>query len=281
MTDREQTVVMFIKPEDIEAMNDTKQAQPFRIDTVAFIYMMGGRGKLLLNLSEYELEKRDFVTILPGSLLKLVDWSGDFNAYLILFSNHYLMDLDLWKNAIYSVPDIIKNPVLHTTDDRNASFMGSYCKMLHEIYINDGITYKEEIMKNMLEAIMFAVSGFYKDQCREEHKNEVKFSRNYELLTDFVHLVAKHYEYEREVAFYADRMCITPKHLGYVVKSTSGLLASETIAAAVIMDAKSKLKSTNMTVRQISDSLNFPNPSFFGKYFKKHVGITPKQYRDN
>jgi AraC-like DNA-binding protein len=79
--------------------------------------------------------------------------------------------------------------------------------------------------------------------------------------------------------FYADRMCFTPKYLSKVIKENSGKSANSWIDDYVILEAKAMLKSTNMTVQQINDELNFPSQSFFGKYFKRIVGVSPKEYK--
>lgn len=91
----------------------------------------------------------------------------------------------------------------------------------------------------------------------------------------------KYYRTERHVNFYAQKLCISPKHLTSTVKALTGRNVSSIIAAAVILDAKTQLHSSNNTVKQIAYSLNFPNASFFGKYFRRHTGMTPLDYRNS
>jgi AraC-like DNA-binding protein len=97
----------------------------------------------------------------------------------------------------------------------------------------------------------------------------------------FLNLVQTHYREERGLKFYADRLCLTPIHLSRVIKSASHKSANDWIDEHVILEAKALLKSTSMTVQQISEELNFPSQSFFGKYFKRIVGVSPKEYRGN
>jgi len=92
-------------------------------------------------------------------------------------------------------------------------------------------------------------------------------------------LVENHYKEHRGLEFYADKLFITPKHLSKVVKTTSGKPANEWIDEYVVLEAKALLKSTNMTVEQISNELNFPSQSFFGKYFKRVTGMSPREYK--
>jgi AraC-like DNA-binding protein len=82
---------------------------------------------------------------------------------------------------------------------------------------------------------------------------------------------------ERSIGFYADKLCLTPKYL--TIKEMSGKLAGEWIDDYVMLEAKVLLKSTNMTVQQISERLNFTTQSHFGTYFKRLAGVSPKEYR--
>jgi YesN/AraC family two-component response regulator len=91
--------------------------------------------------------------------------------------------------------------------------------------------------------------------------------------------VQTHYREQRGLDFYADKLCITPKHLSKVIKAISDKPANDWIDEHVVLEAKALLKSTNMTIEQISDELNFPSQSFFGKYFKRVTGMSPKEYK--
>jgi len=91
--------------------------------------------------------------------------------------------------------------------------------------------------------------------------------------------VQSHYKEERSLEFYADKLCLTCKYISKVIKETSGKTANDIIDEHVALEVKALLKSTNMTIDQISETLNFPSQSFFGKYFKRITGISPKEYK--
>jgi AraC-like DNA-binding protein len=99
------------------------------------------------------------------------------------------------------------------------------------------------------------------------------------LVEKFLDLAQTHYKEQRELNFYADKLCLTPKHLSKVVRKTSGTTANGWIDNHVILEAKALLKSTDMTILQISEELNFPSQSFFGKYFKRCTGMSPSEYK--
>lgn len=101
------------------------------------------------------------------------------------------------------------------------------------------------------------------------------------LADKFLKLVEMNYKAEREINFYAGKLSLTPKYLSKLIREISSNSASEWIHRYVMLEAKSLLRSTNMTIQQISDELNFTSQSFFGKYFKQHEGMSPKDYRNS
>ena len=109
--------------------------------------------------------------------------------------------------------------------------------------------------------------------------NRQSSSRKKEICKELIHKITQHYLTERRAQFYANQLGISLQHLSTTVKQVTGKNILDIIAYVVIMDAKAKLKSTNMTIQEIAYSLNFPSASFFGKYFKRYVGITPLEFR--
>ena len=95
----------------------------------------------------------------------------------------------------------------------------------------------------------------------------------------FLKMVKDNFRSERQLKYYADMLCITPRYLSRVVKDTTGSTAADWIERYVVLEARALLKSTDMTIQQISDYLNFPSQTFFGKYFKRRTGLSPKEYR--
>ena len=104
-------------------------------------------------------------------------------------------------------------------------------------------------------------------------------SRQEVMFRHFIELVSRHHVQEREIGYYADRLCVTPKYFSSVIRAVTGKSAAWWIRHTVIIHAKNLLKSSQLTIQQISDALQFPNPSCFGQYFKRQTGMTPKEFR--
>ena len=94
-------------------------------------------------------------------------------------------------------------------------------------------------------------------------------------------LVQQSFKEERQIDFYATRLGVTPKHLSRMLKQSTGFTAAEWIKNYILLEAKVMLKSSTLTMGQISKQLNFPSQSFFAKFFKKATGMTPKQFRNS
>jgi YesN/AraC family two-component response regulator len=122
-----------------------------------------------------------------------------------------------------------------------------------------------------------------KNRTRSQKDNiPAVFSPEFENLVNTEYTYNKqNYNHTRNVAWYAKKLKISNIHLCTTVKKVTGNTCAEIIAHMVIMDAKSQLKSSQLSIQNISDSLNFANVSFFGKYFKRYVGMSPLEYRNN
>jgi YesN/AraC family two-component response regulator len=117
----------------------------------------------------------------------------------------------------------------------------------------------------------------------DEQKTKIQTkpaTRKDEIFHMFIREVEKNYKMERNVTFYADKLCISPKYLSSVIHDVSGRYATEWIDGFVILESKAMLKSNGNTIKEICNKLNFANQSFFAKYFKQHTGLTPKEYRN-
>lgn len=106
-----------------------------------------------------------------------------------------------------------------------------------------------------------------------------KTTRRDEIVARFLQCVADNYRTHRELSFYANQLCLSLKYMSHVVFEQTGRHPTQWIKDYVILDAKTMLRSRRYTVQQVADELNFPNQSFFGKYFKEAVGVSPKKWK--
>ena len=137
-----------------------------------------------------------------------------------------------------------------------------------------------EIVSELIAATIYKVGDILTHYMEKhpEMDNPVH-NRAEEYFKQFTELLGEHYTRERSVGYYARQLCITPKYLTTLIKRISGKSVSEWIDSYVILEAKTLLKYSNMSVQEIAYYLNFPNQSFFGSYFKRNTGMSPSQYK--
>lgn len=224
---------------------------------------------------DYALSQGQIFTLLPRQTIKVIAQSSDFFGQLLVFPIDFMPDY-LSPINYEVIFRMIEDPVLSVSPETMRSILQMH-SLIVENYNSKGKAYKEEIVKTMLLAVVLEVGSEYAKH-QQTRLPAVK-TRKEELTETFITLLLTHYKQGHHVAFYADKMSITPKYLSATVKEVIGLGALQCINEVVIAKTKSCLRSSQLTVLQISEEFNFPNASFFGRYFKQHTGETPLQYR--
>jgi AraC-like DNA-binding protein len=134
----------------------------------------------------------------------------------------------------------------------------------------------------LLETLQHLTLAFiYASNFHDKLLSENMVSSPQQILANrFMELVRENFKHERQMSFYAGKFSLTPKYLSLKIREITGKSAADWIDDFVMFEAKALLKSTDMTILQISDELNFTSQSFFGKYFKRCTGMSPKEYRE-
>jgi len=249
---------------------------PFTFKGIVFAVCLRGIGHLQINFKEYEITENCIVTIPPNQIVQVINRSEDFLIELLAFSPDYLIDMSLPKD--YDLPKkIITSPVLLITKEESEEIL-RYHTFIVTAFNNKQHVFFEHVIKGLLYSLLMVIAAKYIG--RNDLKNEKPSNRSEEIAEQFFPLLRDHHRQERAASFYADKLCITTKYLSGTLKKVTGRSINAWLEDAIIMSAKILLKSSDLTVLQISEELNFPNPSYFGRFFKKLTGMTPKEYRD-
>lgn len=262
-------------PADVPFQFET-MGNPHKFDFYMFVSHTSGSANIKIDMVEYELAgPYNIIKIEPGQIVGLEKFSPDFDASIVLLSKRFMESMMVYINS--SVPLHFgfrtKTPIEHFEfEDINPAeiVLSAIRRCLQDV----NNPYRLQVVQHMMMAV------FYSSERLRDIGDEEKPRTNADVLSkEFMGLVKENFRKERQLKFYADKMCITPRYLSRVVKECTGASAAEWIERSVVLEARALLKSTNMTVQQISDELNFPSQTFFGKYFKRRVGMSPKEYR--
>lgn len=252
---------------------------PHRFELGCFIVALNGRCKISVNLMEYDVGAKSIVTILPRSVVSVISRSSDFDCCLLAFPPEFIKDMELLRTILSRAIAIEKAPVLNLDEDETIfieELLGTFIKIYNKAHSKGELG--SGVIRNILMSFFYGVCAIYDK--KSPVISNIHITRKEEITKEFLSLVFKHYSKERSIAYYADLMCITPKYLNAVIREVKGISAPQIIANAVILEAKSRLRTSTETVQQIAISLNFPNQSFFTKYFKRNVGMTPSEYAE-
>ena len=249
--------------------------QTCRLKAGIFALCVSGTLKASINLKEYTLQPGDLVTLIPGSIIQFCEETDAVQLSFIGFSSSFMEGVNLIQSTTDNVTTIYEHPVL-PLDIKKTQQLNDFLKLLERIVMEEG-KINPEIVKHILQGLMIGIGDLYRGK---QWPNQT-LTRSDEIQKKFLGLVMKHYTSNRQTSFYASHLSISPQQLCMIVKQKTGRSVSDIIADMVIMDAKSQLKSTDLTIQEISYSLNFPNVSFFGKYFKRYVGVSPQKFRNS
>ena len=247
---------------------------PFKVDVTCSIICMKGTTEGVINLKPYKTEGACLITILPGQIMQYKSISEDFEGLFLIMSSKFTDSL--MPNSHERLPLHLStrdNPVTPLNEE-TLEGMITYFNMLKRVIQVKDHPYRLEVARHLTLAFFYGASVDFHNL-----SDNKKMSHHEILVEKFIRLIESHHKQERGLEFYAGKLCITPKHLSKVVKETSGKAANDMIDEHVALEAKALLKSTNMTIEQISEELNFPSQSFFGKYFKRITGLSPSEYK--
>ena len=247
---------------------------PCRLKAMVIAYCSKGVIEASINLVHYEVRCGDVITILPNSILQIHTISDEIEVYFLGYSNefvHYAASPKSFMSILYLLRE---RPAIHL-EAENQALIRDYLDLLL-VSFERGHLDDRELIKYKVYLILRGIGrvGMSQQTPLPTLGTGEKISKT------FGELVLQHYTHERNVAFYAEKMGITPSHLSTTVKHVTGKTCSEIISGMVIVEAKTKLKESTMSIQEIAYSLNFPSLSFFGKYFKRHVGVGPQEYRN-
>ena len=253
--------------------------EPVRLDAFIVVVCLNGHSTLYFNNKVHELKAKDMLICRPLLVLdkSMCSLNAEFRTMCI--SKTYIQQLPINGNG--NTWDIIKfleqSPVLTLTNEETQTFCRYYDLIQAKVTSTTRLQYRKEQLDNLLQAMLYefgeVINRFIKIRPN-------MFTSGEKLFRDFLDLLNKSRPKPRNIGFYADKLCITSKYLSAICKNESGYTASELINRYLLNDIEYQLRMPNKSIKEICNEMNFPNLSFFGRYVKKHLGLSPKQWRE-
>lgn len=252
---------------------------PFKMRFTIILFCLEGTMRLRYNLSECLLQKDNLLLVLSGSIGQCLEVSPDFKVAIIAFSEKNFVPEPHANWATFTRENLSYQLPLEASPGEMEEFLWLY-RMLRRKIEQPDFRYKRETIVSGMQLVIYNICQLMLPYISRSEQSRAG-NRKKQIYEDFMQLLAEHYASERSIGFYAGKLCLSPKYLSQVVYSVSGRHAADWIRDYVILEAKALLKSGRYNIQQVSDLLNFPNQSFFGVYFKKEVGCSPRAYQDS
>lgn len=265
------------------AANNASEMEIFRFPSRLNALIIGvgteGETSLTSNLQEFRLKKDSLFIFSPKHILQ-VQSNNRFKAHLIVIAPDFLKRINIdTKRMMPLFLQFGSLPCMELTHAESQS-LRSFISMVEQELKGSETDFSSEIIGGLIAATIYKVGDILTHYLTEHPEVDSPIhNRAEEYFRQFTELLGEHYKHERSVGFYARQLCITPKYLTTLIKRISGKSVSEWIDNYVILEAKTLLKYSNMSVQEIAYYLNFPNQSFFGSYFKRNAGMSPSQYK--
>lgn len=265
------------------AANSASEMEIFRSPSRLNALIIGvgteGETSLTSNLQEFRLKKDSLFIFSPKHILQ-VQSNNRFKAHLIVIAPDFLKRINIdTKRMMPLFLQFGSLPCMELTQAESQS-LRSFISMVEQELKGSETDFSSEIIGGLIAATIYKVGEILTHYLTEHPEVDSPIhNRAEEYFRQFTELLGEHYKHERSVGFYARQLCITPKYLTTLIKRISGKSVSEWIDNYVILEAKTLLKYSNMSVQEIAYYLNFPNQSFFGSYFKRNAGMSPSQYK--
>ena len=248
-------------------------------------YCQRGSVEVSLEGCHYHIKPGDVYIYMASTLVHLLHKSEDAEGIMVEVDFYYILPI---VNKVINVESQLfmrKNPCVSLSGEQCAHFEYLLNNLWDRINAEDcqkeNVQYqhlKLELIKSMGQTICYEILNMYFTnqplQPLQQGKKDVVFQ-------NFMLSLFRFYRKERDVSFYARMQHITPRYFSAIIKEKTGDSALQWIVRMVITEAKQLLEESDLSIKEIADQLNFPTQSFFGKYFKQYVGVSPKEYRNN
>ncbi|NLX65821.1 MAG: AraC family transcriptional regulator [Bacteroidales bacterium] len=246
---------------------------PIRLGMVVAIACRKGSMKLQIGLKDFVIEQNMVLIILPEQIFQLMEMSPDFQLSCILLEKNFFDIQNDFKMALDLQNYFFKQPCVELSEKEKNEVMIIF-ELIKETISEKKNFFLKEIVQTYIRILFYNICNILLTS-----KERGIRTRKEEVFEEFISLLSQNFRKEKNIGWYADKFSLTSKYLSKLIYEVSSKHAGEWIKDYIILEAKALLKSSSLTVLQISDELGFSNQSHFGSYFKRYTAVSPRQYK--
>ncbi|MDT3405473.1 helix-turn-helix domain-containing protein [Mucilaginibacter terrae] len=251
---------------------------PFRADHFSLALLKSGEAHFQVNLLKFTLKANHVLLMAPNVVRQLTYLSDDCEITWVAFTPEYLTSAGVHAKDIevFEFLSAQLNPMINACEEDFNGLLGILNLLRFKLDTANTRVYQEDMMLHLFAALIYELSSLYKIH---QSLTDIKRTRKEDLTYRFFKLLPQYIKEERSIQAYASLLNVSPKYLSQTIKEVTSIPAGNHIDEMVVLEAKLLLNSTELSIGQIAASLHFADQFMFSKYFKKHSGLTPSQYR--
>ncbi len=263
----------------VENVGRVTQYELIKLDVMVGLLCLRGHGSLYLDGKQFHFKANDLLICRPNLTLEKSNISLDTEYRCLAISKEYLKQLELsgGKDSWDVIKSLEESPVL-TLSPGEVDLFCRYYDLIRIKMTGTPHQYRKELIDALLQAFRYELINILDSSYKLKPQT---YSATDRMFSNFMEILTGTSPKPRSVNYYADKLCITPKYLSTICKKASGYTASELINQWVVKDIQTLLRRHDKSIKEVYNELDFPNLSFFGRYVKKHLGLSPKKWREN
>jgi YesN/AraC family two-component response regulator len=248
----------------------------FKVNFIAYVMVTEGRLTVDMNNITYHLEKNCSLFVDRKMVIENVKHTENFSCVICAMSTD--MGFAFFnKSLLQSIMHIMANPVIKM-EQTEVDLMMKYYDLLVFKMDHQEMSLGRETVRDIIRCFAYDLLSNINRHLNQDNDDDM-LRQSDRIYRRFMFLLADNTNVNRSVKSYADELCVSPKYLTSVCRKHSDYTASELIATAVISRIKQLLLYSDLSIKEVASEMGFDNLSFFGKYVKKHLGLSPNHYR--
>lgn len=267
----EDDIILF---EDFSKVTLPKES--WRMTCLFMALCTDGNASYTVDTKERVIGKHDVIIVSEGQVV------GDYMLSCDCTGIAIMMSYDFFRETISGIHELSQlflfsrtHPVFNLSEC-DADTIKEYFSIIKKKTDETGHHFRKELVGTLIKSLIYDMSNVMYEIQQQDTQQQTRAEY---IFTDFIKLVEQNFRTERRVGWYASQLCITPKYLSESVKAVSKRRPNEWIDNYVTLELRVLLKNSKMSIKEIAQKMHFPNQSFLGKFFKEHVGMSPKEYR--
>jgi len=251
---------------------------PYRLDHFAIVLCLSGTAKMSSGHFNFSVRPHSLHFIFPGMINVIEQSTDDFELYMVLFTRDFFADMYLKEAVLENILDQTPDfpPISMLDDDLFIKVKGLFGDMYEE-YKNQE-KFHVKLIQSMLMQLFYLSGRIFQDEIQSQ---PALASRGHQLFQQYKKAVDENFMDQRTVQWYAEKLFVSAGYLGEVVKKETGETAIKIIHRRIYLEGLYLLNYSQLSVKEISDQLNFDTPSHFSRFFKQFAGYTPTALKKN